>query len=142
MAMTEDRATPERDGELLSDPLAAGALIYAGRLYGLDADGNAVPIGPAAVGRVRAVARARAEQSAGDTRVEGARGVFCFDNVDGITRANIGQRAYAADGQRVAADGSHPIGEIVDVQDAGVWVRVGWKDLSREGDIPPPFLWP
>ena len=93
-ALTQDRPTPEREGRLVSDPLAANAVVFAGALYVLDADGNATPATAAAANPVRAVALARASQPHGDQRVDGALGVFRFDNDgDAITRADIGSDA-------------------------------------------------
>lgn len=125
-ALTQDRPTPEREGRLVSDPLAANAVVFAGALYVLDAAGNATPATAAAANPVRAVALARASQPDGDQRVEGALGVFRFDN-DGnsITRADIGSDAFVVDDQTVAKTGTAKAGVVVDVDEAGVWVRIG-----------------
>lgn len=134
-ALTKDRATPERDGRNFSDPLAAGATIYAGGMYLLDASGAAMPAAAQAAVttlKVRAVALQRAAASAGATLVNGARGVFRMDNaagVDELTRADIGATCYALDDATVAKDhdtNKRPAaGTVVDVDDAGVWVRIG-----------------
>lgn len=58
-ALTKDRLTSEREGRLVSDPLATGATIYAGSMYVLDAAGDATPATAAATTPVRAVARKR-----------------------------------------------------------------------------------
>lgn len=125
-ALTQDRPTPERDGRRVSDPLAAVAVIYAGALYVLDSAGAAAAATAAATTPVRAVATARASAAAGDSRVEGALGVFRFDN-DGnaITRADIGGDAFVVDDQTVAKTGTAKAGVVVDVDEAGVWVRIG-----------------
>ena len=125
-ALTQDRPTPEREGRLVSDPLAANAVVFAGALYVLDAAGNATPATAAAANPVRAVALARASQPHGDQRVEGALGVFRFDNDGGaITRADIGSDAFVVDDQTVAKTGTAKAGVVVDVDEAGVWVRIG-----------------
>ena len=125
-ALTQDRPTPEREGRLVSDPLAANAVVFAGALYVLDADGNATPATAAAANPVRAVALARASQPHGDQRVDGALGVFRFDNDgDSITRADIGSDAFVVDDQTVAKTGTAKAGVVVDVDEAGVWVRIG-----------------
>ncbi len=127
-ALTQDRPTPEREGRLVSDPLAANAVVFAGALYVLDADGNATPATAAAANPVRAVALARASQPHGDQRVDGALGVFRFDNDNGgdaITRADIGSDAFVVDDQTVAKTGTAKAGVVVDVDEAGVWVRIG-----------------
>ena len=125
-ALTQDRRTPEREGRLVSDPLADGVTLYAGGMYVLDGDGNATPATAAAANPVRAVALARASQPHGDQRVEGALGVFRFDN-DGnaITRADIGGDAFVVDDQTVAKTGTAKAGVVIDVDEAGVWVRIG-----------------
>ena len=125
-ALTQDRPTPEREGRMVSDPLADGVTLYAGGMYVLDGDGNATPATAAATTPVRAVALARASQPHGDQRVDGALGVFRFDNDgDSITRADIGRNAFVVDDQTVAKTGTAKAGVVVDVDEAGVWVRIG-----------------
>ena len=126
-ALTQDRPTPEREGRLVSDPLAANAVVFAGALYVLDAAGNATPATAAAANPVRAVALARASQPHGDQRVDGVLGVlFRFDNDgDAITRADIGRNAFVVDDQTVAKTGTAKAGVVIDVDEAGVWVRIG-----------------
>ena len=46
--MANDRNTPRRDGLGLRLPVAAAVRLYAGRMVGVNADGNAVPAGNAA----------------------------------------------------------------------------------------------
>ncbi len=134
-ALTKDRPTPERDGRLVADPLAVAAVIYAGAMYMLDADGNAVAAAPQAAATtlvVRAVARKRAVQAEGDAQTDGARGVFCFDNAtagDALARTDIGAACYALDDATVAkghdANKRPKAGTVLDVDARGVWVRVG-----------------
>lgn len=124
-ALTEDRATAQRAGDLVADPLAAGALLFAGGMYALAA-GLAVSIAAATGGAVRAVARTRASTAAGDSIVEGKLGVFRFNNEeDAITREDIGTEVFAIDDQTVAKAGAVTAGVVVDVDDTGVWVRIG-----------------
>lgn len=127
-ALTKDRPTAQRAGHLVSDPLAAGVTIYAGSMYVLDGSGDATPATAAATTPVRAVARKRAVVAEGDALTDGARGVFCFANSSGgteITRVHIGENAYAVDDQTVANAGTCVAGEILDVDDGGVWVCIG-----------------
>ena len=127
-ALTKDRLTSEREGRLVSDPLATGATIYAGSMYVLDAAGDATPATAAATTPVRAVARTRAAHADGDTAADGSLGCFCFDNSAGaaeIKRTDIGAVCYAADDQTVAKTGTCQAGTVVDVETRGVWVRVG-----------------
>ena len=121
-----DRATPQRAGDLVADPLAAGAVIPAGRMYILDGDGNAVIASSASARPVRAVTRRQAVQADGDTATDGSLGCFRFvnDATAPVTRADIGAIAYVVDGQTVAKSGSAIAGVIFDVEDAGVWVQI------------------
>lgn len=134
-ALSAPRNTPEREGALFSDPVAAAVTCHAGALLVLDASGNAKP-GVAATGLT---ARGRCEEtvdnsagSAGAQRVRSKAGVFRFANsasTDEITRAEIGDTCYIVDDQTVAktddAASRSAAGTVVDVDDAGVWVRVG-----------------
>ena len=127
-ALTKDRLTSEREGRLVSDPLATGATIYAGSMYVLDAAGDATPATAAATTPVRAVARKRAAHADGDTAADGSLGCFCFDNSAGaaeIKRTDIGAACYAADDQTVKKTGTCRAGTAVDLDTRGVWVRVG-----------------
>ena len=127
-ALTKDRLTSEREGRLVSDPLATGATIYAGSMYVLDAAGDATPATAAATTPVRAVARKRAAHADGDTAADGSLGCFCFDNSAGaaeIKRTDIGAACYAADDQTVKKTGTCRAGTVVDLDTRGVWVRVG-----------------
>lgn len=126
-ALTKDRPTPERDGRLVADPLAAGATIFAGAMYVLDGAGNATPATAAATTPVRALARQRALAANGDL-TDGVLGVFCFDNsagADEVKRTEIGAACYCADDATVKKAGTCKAGQVVDVDARGVWVRVG-----------------
>ncbi|MFV0664348.1 MULTISPECIES: hypothetical protein [Betaproteobacteria] len=124
-ALDKDRATAQRAGDLVADPLAADALIYAGGMYVLAA-GLAVSAAGASGGVVRAVARVRADAANGDAVVQGKLGVFRFANDgDAIARQDIGADAFAVDDQTVALSGAVKAGVVVDIDDAGVWVRIG-----------------
>lgn len=127
-ALTQDRPTPEREGCLVSNLLAANAVVFAGAMYVLDAEGKATAATAASTKPVRAVALARADQAAGDERVDGAVGVFCFDNdaAAPLTIADIGAAAYVSDDQTVKkTEGSCKAGVVFDVDERGVWVRIG-----------------
>ena len=127
-ALTKDRLTSEREGRQVTDPLAAGATVYAGSMYVLDASGNATPATDAATTPVRALARTRASTAQGDAAVDGTLGCFCLDNsagADEIKRPDIGAACYAADDQTVKKTGTCKAGVVVDVDTRGVWVRVG-----------------
>lgn len=135
-AATADRNTTERAGDLFSDPVKAATKIFAGTIVCLDAAGNAQP-GATALGLI---VRGRAEEQvdnsagiAGALSVTSKRGVFPFGNSaagDLIARADIGDDCYIVDDQTVAktsaANTRSVAGKIVDVDAAGVWVRLGF----------------
>jgi hypothetical protein len=126
-ALTADRNTPSRAGHLFGDPLAVGALIFAGAMYALDANGDAVTA-TAGGNKVRGVSHRYASQAAGDTMVDGRRGVYRFENDAGaITRADIGATAYVVDDNTVAKTGTAIAGTVLDVDDVGVWVEIGFS---------------
>jgi hypothetical protein len=134
-ALNKDRNAPRRAGDLLSDPVAAATVIYAGALVCLNAAGNAVPGATATDLKPRGVATSRADNAAGaagDALVESEPGVHRFENSaagDLIARADIGADCYIVDDQTVAktsATNTRSIaGKIVDVDSVGVWVRIG-----------------
>lgn len=124
-SLTQDRNTPRRGTPFqVTDTVAAA--IMAGAMYTLDATGAAKPAVAADKKPVRAVATERAD--VGDELVKGERAVFCFENSAGageIKRWDIGSNAYVADDHTVAKTGTCIAGEVIDIDDAGVWVAIG-----------------
>lgn len=133
-ALTRDRNTPERTGDKFGFPVAASTTIYAGSICALNASGYAVPGSTSTT----LIAVGRAEEqivnsgSAGAVSVPVKRGVFRVGNsasADLISRANIGSNCYIVDDQTVALTSGTSTrsvaGVIVDVDDSGVWVRIG-----------------
>lgn len=128
-ALTNDRNTPRRDGDVFEVPVAAATLIYAGAMVARDADGNAVAAADTAGLVVIGRAEVRADNSAG---ADGAisvtvrRGVFAWSH-SGLTRADLGKVLYATDDQTVATTSTNkaPAGILVDVDSDGAWVKVG-----------------
>ena len=132
-ALTNDRNTPYRQGDVYRHPVDGGKLIFAGALVVLAA-GFAEP------GKTGAnlVAVGRAERTVdnrnggdGDVFIDVRRGVFQFENsadADEIERSDIGSTAYVVDDQTVAkthaTNTRSKAGTIVDVDDAGVWVEI------------------
>ncbi len=131
VALTERRRVKRRDGRRFAHPVAAGARIHAGALVMLQ-DGYAAPAREAS-GLVSAgIALGGVDNTggaAGAEMVEVETGVFAFENAGDITRAHIGQQAFAVDDQTVSASdnngGRSAAGQIVDVNEDGVWVRIG-----------------
>jgi hypothetical protein len=132
-ALTTDRDTQHRKGDLWDYPVAAGKRIFIGALVALK-DGLAQPAATAtglvAVGR----AEARADNASGADgaiRIHVRRGVFNFMSAvgtDAITSAHVGRTVFIVDDQTVAltdAGGARSAaGRVMDVDGRGVWVEV------------------
>ncbi len=132
-ALSADRSTSMRDGNIILVPVAASVKIYAGALVARDASGNATPGATATdiLGLGRAESQAdNSSGSAGDISVEVRKGVFKFENSSGgdeITGADIGSDCYIVDDQTVAkTDGTGTrsvAGTVFEVEADGVWVK-------------------
>jgi len=131
-ALTQPRPTVWRAGDSVHDPLAAGAVIYAGALVALNATGFLVAGSTDAGLNARGVAQNSADNSAGadgDVSLEADKGVhqFANDAGDPVTRDKIGGNCYIVDDQTVAitSGGStrSVAGKIFDVDANGVWVE-------------------
>lgn len=131
-ALTSGRTTPRRTGDLLTLPVAAAKVCWAGGLACRDGDGNATPGAVATtlrgVGRFRETVDNRTGAAKAVT-VEIEKGIFRFDNstvADLITTADIGADCYVVDDQTVAktnGGGQRSVaGKIFDVDAQGVWV--------------------
>jgi hypothetical protein len=132
-ALTVDRNTPRRDGDIINLGVAASKKIYAGALVARDASGYATPGATATtilgIGRAEAQAD-NSSGSAGDITVDVRKGVFQFANSAGgdeITTAEIGTYCYIVDDQTVAktnGSGTRSVaGRVLDVDSTGVWVE-------------------
>mgnify|MGYP001562619387 CR=1 FL=1 len=128
MALSADRDTPKRDGEQFEYPCAASKTFYAGALVVLDSSGNAEPA-TAATGKIAAgvCQEALVSTSAAAENVKVRSGTFRFVNGETITKAHIGDVAYADDDQTIyrTSTGRSAVGVITDVDSLGVWVSVG-----------------
>lgn len=134
-ALTGERDTQARRGEVLAYPLAADAVCYQGGLGVLNA-GYAVPgsvaTGLIAVGRFDETID-NTGNAAGANTILIRQGDFKWANsasADLIERDDIGKDCYIVDDQTVAlTNGSSTrsrAGIILDVDsDGGVWVRMG-----------------
>lgn len=135
MALTADRDTKRRDGDLFEFPVAAATKIYAGSLVAMNSAGYATK--GAASTTLKALGRAEelADNSAGgggDIKVKVRRGVFLFKNStagDAITLADVGKPCYIVDDEQVAKTNGavtrSVAGTVVDSDTNGVWVDVG-----------------
>lgn len=133
MALTKDRNTPFKDGELISVPVAADAVIHAGGLVVANATGYAAP------GSVATTLTylGRAEQAVDNTGgADGAETVlvrrgkafkWANSGVDPVTQASLGKVCYIVDDETVAAtNGTNTrsaAGTVVGVDADGVWVQ-------------------
>lgn len=132
-ALTADRNTPARPGDLREPPVKAGAVLFAGAMAAIDAAGLAVPAASVAAHRVIGRVDQRADNTAsadGAIRVRVQRGIFRFGNSGGgdlIGLKDVGQPCYVVDDQTVALtsnSSARPVaGTIFDVDADGVWVR-------------------
>ncbi|KZX92309.1 hypothetical protein A3718_12120 [Erythrobacter sp. HI0019] len=132
MALSADRNTPRKEGDLRRFPVAAATKIFAGALVCLDAAGNATP--GAVATTLTAVGRAEAQAdntggSAGDVAVDVRKGTFRYANsaaADEISREDIGSTAYVVDDETVALTNGtstrSAAGTIYDVDAQGVWI--------------------
>ena len=122
--LDKDRAPKRREGVLFAFP--AGAAIFAGSMVSISAEGKAVPAtadGTDCVGVAEHAARA------GET-VRVRRGVFGLDAdpAAAFGLADVGSTCMVVDDHTVgkeSEDGTAAVaGTVVDVDNAGVWVRI------------------
>jgi hypothetical protein len=133
MALTADRNTPLKDGELIPVPMAANAKIFAGALVAANATGYATP------GAVATTLTylGRAEEFMDNTGgADGAKSVlvrrnkaFKFKNsgADAVTQAELGKVCYIVDDETVAKTNGtgtrSAAGTVVGLDTDGVWVE-------------------
>lgn len=133
MALTADRNTPMKDGELIAVPVAANAAIFAGALVAANATGFATKGATATT----LTYLGRAEESVDNTGgADGAKSImvrrgkaFLFKNsgTDAVTQASLGKACYIVDDETVSktnAGGNtqSAAGIVVGVDADGVWV--------------------
>lgn len=112
MALSADRNTPMKDGELVNVPVATNTKIYAGALVALNASGYATP------GAVAATLTylGRAEEQTDNT-----------GGADAIVQADLGKTCYIVDDETVAkTDGTatrSAAGKVVGLDSDSVWVE-------------------
>lgn len=132
-ALTAERATTERSGELYSRGVATNVKIYGGAIVMLNASGYATP-GATATGQIAdGVATATVDNTGGADALKSvtvSKGIFKFANsaaADLITIAEVGDSCYIVDDQTVAkTDGTGTrsvAGKIMAVESDGVFVN-------------------
>lgn len=133
-ALTADRNTKQRLGDVGEFPVKAATKCYQGSLAVLNA-GYAAPgttaVGLIALGRFEETAD-NTSGAAGAIKARVQRGSFLFANSaagDLIAQADVGADCYIVDDQTVAKTNGTSTrsraGKIVAVETAGVWVQLG-----------------
>ena len=133
MALSKDRNTPFKDGEIIPVPVAASAKIYAGALVVANASGFAAP------GSVATTLTylGRAEESVDNTGgADGAKTVqvrrkkafkWLNHGADALVQADLGKTVYIVDDQTVAKTNGTSTrsagGKMVQLEADGVWVE-------------------
>ncbi len=134
MALSADRNTPMKDGELISVPMATNTTIYAGSLVVANGSGYAAPGSTATT----LTALGRAEERKTNSGANGAasilvrRGaVFKFKNsgTDPVVQATLGKTCYIVDDETVSATNAggntqSAAGKVVGIDADGVWVEI------------------
>lgn len=132
-ALTADRNTQHKDGELVGVPVAANAKIFAGAIVVANANGYAAPGSTA----LSLTYLGRAEEFVDNTGgANGAKTInvrrkkaFKYGNLgaDAVVQADLGKTAYIADDQTVAkTDGGgtrSAAGKVVGLDADGVWIE-------------------
>lgn len=132
-ALTADRNTHMKDGELLAVPVAANVKIFAGSLVAASATGYATPGATATtltyLGRAEELVD-NTGGAAGAKTIQVRRGkAFKFANLgaDAVTQAALGKACYIVDDQTVAATNGtgtrSAAGIVVGLDTDGVWVQ-------------------
>lgn len=132
-ALTADRNTPMKDGELIGVPVAASAVIHAGALVVANATGYAAPGSTATTLTYLGRAESAVDNTGG---ADGAKTVtvrrkkafkFANSGADAVTQAELGKTCYVVDDQTVAkTNGTNTrsaAGTVVGVESDGVWVE-------------------
>ncbi|NVO00030.1 MAG: hypothetical protein HXX17_11945 [Geobacteraceae bacterium] len=132
-ALTTDRNTPMKDGELIPLLAAAAKKFFAGAIVCVDANGYATPGATATTLRFMGRAEGYVDNSAG---ANGAavvlvrrKAAFQFANLaaDLVVQADVGNTCYIVDDQTVAKTNGGATrsagGKILAVDAAGVWVE-------------------
>jgi predicted RecA/RadA family phage recombinase len=133
-ALTQDRATPYREGIEIEFPVAASAKIYAGSLVCANAQGFAVPATDTAGLKFLGVALEQVNNTGGANGAKSLRlrrtGVFEF-NAASITQAMVGDPMYVKD-DNTFDDAAGCTNDIrVGVLMKYVTDTKGWIDISR-----------
>jgi len=139
MALSADRDTKMRAGELYSIVSKSGEVHYKGA--GVAVDGNGEAVAPTATTGLRTVGRAEEQvDNTSDGEVVTVRaGCFKWKNSSGdaLAESHIHTYCYWEDDETVCATGSGKsiAGIVVDVDSDGVWVLVGPLVVRDDADL-------
>lgn len=101
-ALSADRHTPYKEGDIVEYPVAASSKIYNGSLVGINTSGYAVPAADTANFKCAGVAEEQVDNSSGANGAKTVkvrtRGVFKF-TATSITQAMVGAAMYVKDDQ-------------------------------------------
>lgn len=133
MALTKDRNTAMKDGEIIAVPVAANAVCYAGGIAVANATGFAAPGSTATtltyLGRFEDyVSNAGGANGAKLVQVRRKK-AFKFGNsgTDAITQADLGKTCYIVDDETVAKTNGtgtrSAAGKVIGIDADGVWVE-------------------
>ena len=132
-ATTVDRNTPHKDGELISVPMAATAVIPAGVIVCANASGYAVNGSTATTLTYIGRSEESVDNSAGSNGTKSIlvrrRKAFKFanDGTDPVLPARLFKACYIVDNQTVAnTDGTgtrSAAGVVIAIESDGVWVQ-------------------
>lgn len=133
MALSADRNTPMKDGELISVPVATNVKIYAGALVVANATGYVTPGAVATtltyLGRSEEYVDNTGGADAAKKVLVRRNKAFKFKNAaaDLVTQADLGKTCYIVDDETVAkTNGTNTrsaAGKVVGVETDGVWVQ-------------------
>lgn len=133
MALTADRNTPLKDGELIAVPVAANAKIFAGALVVANSTGFAAPGSVATtltyLGRAEEYVDNTGGANGDKTVNIRRRKAFKFKNhgADLIVQADLGKVCYIVDDETVAKTNGgatrSAAGTVVGIEADGVWIQ-------------------
>ena len=133
-SLTQDRATPYRDGVEIEYLVAGNAKIYAGSLVCVNSSGYAVPAADTAGLKFGGVALEQVDNTGGANGAKKVRlrrvGAFQFE-ASSITQAMVGDAMYVVD-DHTFDDAAGPTNDLR----IGVLVKYesstkGWVDIGR-----------
>lgn len=125
-ALSANRQTAERSGDVVTLTVKNDAVIYAGSIVGIDTGEAIAAVDATNMSAVVGMALEYVNNADDGLTIDVARGVFRWANGASITDANIGTFATCADDQTVSlaatTTADKVVGEIIDVDSSGVWV--------------------